>query len=168
MGKDTKTIHSLPSSDVQNSFGSPVGLRFAQVGYTHEKKNFRKISGTYMFPECSHKLQIMDLCCSRHEGTHQRSVVTPVFIKSRQEIMTFEASLVSAARPRIKNKVSYHWRRMLSGKFVLKSLQHFQNGLSPQTPHLPTLSLKEIPCVFKAVSVFWNTNLYLKHESKTL
>lgn len=56
---------------------------------------------------------------------------------------------------------------MLSEKFVLKSLQHFQNGLGAQAAHLPSLSLKETPCAFKVISVSWNTNLYLKHESKT-
>lgn len=61
-----------------------------------------------MFPDCSHELQIRDLCCGGHEGTPQCSVVTPVFIESRQKTMAFEASLVYAARPRIKNKVSYH------------------------------------------------------------
>lgn len=61
-----------------------------------------------MFPDCSHKLEIMSLFCGGLEGTHKCSVVTPVFIKSRQKIMTFEASLVYAARPRVKNKVSYH------------------------------------------------------------
>lgn len=57
-----------------------------------------------MFPDCNHRLQIMSLFCSGHEGTHKCSVVTLVSIKSRQKIMTFEASLVYAARPRIKKQ----------------------------------------------------------------